>query len=111
VPASLKIASSLGKMPTTSVRRLTSPLSRLRPLVAAQDRVGASSPPSISSISSRPKAEPDARDASPIISPGLDFVILNELGYLPFAQAGGQLLFQNLTPASFPGGHRSPMDN
>jgi DNA replication protein DnaC len=27
----------------------------------------------------------------PIISP--DFVILDELGYLPFAQAGGQLLF------------------
>ena len=23
----------------------------------------------------------------------LDFVILDELGYLPFAQAGGQLLF------------------
>ena len=29
----LKIASSLGKMPTTSVRRLTSPVSRSRPLV------------------------------------------------------------------------------
>jgi DNA replication protein DnaC len=23
----------------------------------------------------------------------LDFVVLDELGYLPFAQAGGQLLF------------------
>ena len=32
------------------------------------DRAGASSPPSISSISSRPRVEPDARDASPIIS-------------------------------------------
>jgi hypothetical protein len=34
-----------------------------------------------------------ARAASPIISPGSTFVILDELGYLPFAQAGGQLLF------------------
>ena len=35
----------------------------------SMDRAGASSPPSISSISSRPKVEPDARDASPTISP------------------------------------------
>ena len=32
------------------------------------------------------------RAASPIIS-RMDFVVLDELGYLPFAQAGGQLLF------------------
>jgi DNA replication protein DnaC len=30
----------------------------------------------------------------------LDFVILDELGYLPFAQSGGQLLFHLI--ASFP---------
>ena len=29
----------------------------------------------------------------------LDFVILDELGYLPFAQAGGQLLFHLVSPA------------
>ena len=27
----------------------------------------------------------------------LDFVILDELGYLPFAQAGGQLLFHTIS--------------
>lgn len=27
---------------------------------------------------------------------GMDFVVLDELGYLPFAQAGGQLLFHLL---------------
>ncbi len=27
-----------------------------------------------------------------------DFIILDELGYLPFAQAGGQLLFHPATP-------------
>ena len=53
---------------------------------------GRSSPPSISSISSRPKAAPAARGGSPTIL-RLDFVILDELGYLPFAQTGGQLLF------------------
>jgi DNA replication protein DnaC len=35
---------------------------------SALDRAGAPSPPSISSISSRPRAEPDAKDASPTIS-------------------------------------------
>ena len=39
-PTSLTRASSLGKMPTTPVRRLTSPLSRSRPLVTGM-RVGA----------------------------------------------------------------------
>jgi DNA replication protein DnaC len=35
---------------------------------------------------------PAARGAWPTTS-RMDFVILNELGYLPFAQTGGQLLF------------------
>jgi len=39
-----------------------------RGVASALDRSGASSPPSISSISSRPKVEPDARDASQTIS-------------------------------------------
>ena len=39
-----------------------------RGVASALDRAGASSPPSISSISSRPKVEPDAKDASPTIS-------------------------------------------
>ena len=30
----------------------------------------------------------------------LDFVILDELGYLPFAQVGGQLLFHTPSAAS-----------
>jgi hypothetical protein len=46
-----------------------------------------------SSTSSRPRRGPAARAASPTTSPRLDFVVLDELGYLPFAQAGGQLLF------------------
>ena len=36
-------------------------------------------------------AQGAVRDGWPIISP--DFAVLDELGYLPFAQAGGQLLF------------------
>src|SRR5271156_202974 len=39
-----------------------------REAASDQDRAGASSPPSISSISLRPKVEPDARDESPTIS-------------------------------------------
>ena len=65
--------------------------SRSREAASAPDRADASSPPSISSTSSRPKAAPGARAASPLTR--LDFVILDELGYLPFAQTGGQLLF------------------
>ena len=38
-------------------------------------------------------AAPAARAASPTISRRMDFIVLDELGYLPFAQAGGQLLF------------------
>ena len=57
------------------------------------DHAGASSPPSISSISSRPGPTQAARDELADYLTRLDFVILDELGYLPFAQAGGQLLF------------------
>ena len=42
---------------------------------------------------SKPRLEPDVRAASPTISTRMDFVVLDELGYLPFAQSGGQLLF------------------
>ena len=37
--------------------------------------------------------EAESRAAARDGSTRLDFVILDELGYLPFAQAGGQLLF------------------
>ena len=57
-----------------------------------RDRAGASSPPSISSTSSRPKAAPDARAASSIILPAWTSSISTN-GLFPFAQAGGQLLF------------------
>jgi hypothetical protein len=36
---------------------------------------------------------PAGKGGSPNISPAWDFIILDELGYLPFAQTGGQLLF------------------
>ena len=36
---------------------------------------------------------PAARAAWPTISARMDFIVLDELGYLPFAQSGGQLLF------------------
>ena len=63
-----------------------------RETASEPDRVDASSPPSISSTSSRPKvAGRQGRIADYLTR--LDFVILDELGYLPFAQAGGQLLF------------------
>ncbi len=55
--------------------------------------MAASSTSSISSTSSRPRPAPAARAGSPTISRRLDFVVLDELGYLPFAQSGGQLLF------------------
>jgi DNA replication protein DnaC len=48
----------------TGTGRRTWP-SPLREAASAPDRAGASSPLSISSISSRPKVEPAARDASP----------------------------------------------
>jgi short subunit dehydrogenase-like uncharacterized protein len=48
---------------------------------------------STSSTGSKPRPAPDARGASPIIFTRMDFVVLDELGYLPFAQAGPQLLF------------------
>ena len=53
----------------------------------------ASSTSSTWSTGSRPKPAPAARAGSPISWPGATLVILDELGYLPFAQTGGQLLF------------------
>ena len=53
----------------------------------------ASTPSSTSSTGWRAKPAPAGRGGSPIISTRLDFVVLDELGYLPFAQTGGQLLF------------------
>ena len=53
----------------------------------------ASSTSSTWSTGSRPKPAPAARAGSPISWPARDLVILDELGYLPFAQTGGQLLF------------------
>jgi DNA replication protein DnaC len=44
------------------------------------------------STSWRPKHAPDARGARPIIC-AAELCVLDELGYLPFAQTGGQLLF------------------
>ena len=65
----------------------------MREAASALDGAAASSPPSISSTGSRPRRAPGARAASLTISPACDFVVLDELGYLPFAQSGGQLLF------------------
>ncbi len=48
---------------------------------------------SISSTGWTAKPAPAARGGWPTYLSRLDFVILDELGYLPFAQAGGQLLF------------------
>ena len=39
------------------------------------------------------EARAAAKAASPTTSTRMDFVVLDELGYLPFAQSGGQLLF------------------
>ncbi len=36
----------------------------------------------------------------------MDFIVLDELGYLPFAQSGGQLLF-HLISRTRPGSRRS----
>ena len=48
---------------------------------------------SISSIGSKPRAVTEGKVGSPINSLEWDVIILDELGYLPFAQSGGQLLF------------------
>ena len=52
-----------------------------------------STPSSTWSTGWKARPAPAVRDVSPTISLRLDFVVLDELGYLPFAQAGGQLLF------------------
>jgi len=53
----------------------------------------ASTPSSTSSTGWRAKPAPAGRGGSPNISPAWDFIILDELGYLPFAQTGSHLLF------------------
>ena len=62
----------------------------LHPLAAPRP---ASSTSSIWSTSSRPRPSSAARAASPTQLTRVDLVVLDELGYLPFAQSGGQLLF------------------
>ena len=70
-----------------------------RGAVSEPGRAAASSTPSIWSTASRPKGAPAAKGGSPTILARLDFVILDELGYLPFAQIGGQLLFHTGQPS------------
>ena len=53
----------------------------------------ASSPPSISSTSSKPRPRAGRQGRIADYLTRMDFVVFDELGYLPFAQAGGQLLF------------------
>ena len=62
-------------------------------LASAAARAAGSSPSSIWSTSWKPRPGPAGRAGSPTLLMRLDFVVLDELGYLPFAQAGGQLLF------------------
>ena len=57
----------------------------------------ASSPPSISSTPSNRKASGQSRADRSAAREHSDLVILDELGYLPFAQAGGALLFHLLS--------------
>jgi hypothetical protein len=42
---------------------------------------------------SRPKPVTDDKIGSPEHLTSMDFIVLDELGYLPFAQSGGQLLY------------------
>ena len=53
----------------------------------------ASSTSSTWSTSSRPRDAPAARGGTADYLCRMDFIVLDELGYLPFAQSGGQLLF------------------
>jgi DNA replication protein DnaC len=59
---------------------------------SAMAPAAASSTSSIWSTSSRPRPAP-AAGTHGRLSDRSDFVVLDELGYLPFAQSGGQLLF------------------
>ncbi len=56
-------------------------------------RVAGSSTPSIWSPGLRMRRASASQVHSPPISTALDLVVLDELGYLPFARSGGQLLF------------------
>jgi hypothetical protein len=62
------------------------------PAFAAAPAAG-STPSSTSSTGWRTKPAPIGRAGLPNTSPAWDLVVLDELGYLPFAQTGGQLLF------------------
>lgn len=63
---------------------------------AASDLVpeAASTTSSISSIALRAKPATEGKDGSAEHLARIDFIVLDELGYLPFSQSGGQLLFQ-----------------
>ncbi len=81
-------SSSEGREPARHIWRSPS-----REAASALGRVGASSPLSISSISSRPEPRAGRQGRIAGYLTRVDFVILDEHCYLPFAQAGGQLLF------------------
>jgi hypothetical protein len=70
----------------------TSPSASPAPASATAAAAG-SSTSSIWSTSSMPKPAPIDRARTADLISRLDFLILDELGYLPFAQTGGQLLF------------------
>jgi hypothetical protein len=65
--------------------------------VSAADREAASSTPSTWSTVSRRKGRAGRQGRLADFLTRLDFVILDELGYLPFAQVGGQLLFHTVS--------------
>ena len=64
-----------------------------REAASAPDRAAASSTPSISSTGSRPRRATGGQGRLADYLTRMDFIVLDELGYLPFAQSGGQLLF------------------
>src|SRR5215472_5546691 len=67
--------------------------SPLRGPASAAAGEAAFTPSSTSSTGSKTKPGPTARGGLAEYLTRLDFVVLDELGYLPFAQTGGQLLF------------------
>ena len=77
----------------TGTGKSASSPSRSPPTASATARAAASSPPSIWSIGSRPRARAGKGRHSPTSSSVVDLVVLDELGYLPFPLSGGQILF------------------
>jgi DNA replication protein DnaC len=65
----------------------------------ALENAADSSTPSNSSPGSRAKREAAVRGRFAEYLTRMDFIILDELGYLPSAQSGGQLLFPSDQPA------------